>query len=60
MSEITKTNSLDRAKSGNKKPHYGRKLEEVQQLLEQAKVSGDKFGQKVWQAVLDKLKNKPH
>lgn len=43
-----------------KKPHYGRKLEEVQQLLEQAKVSGDKFGQKVWQAVLDKLKSKPH
>lgn len=37
-----------------------RKLEEVQQLLEQAKVSGDKFQQRVWQAVLDKLKNKPH
>lgn len=34
-----------------------RKLEEVLQKLEQAKVSGDKFQIKIWSDVLKKLKN---
>ena len=34
-----------------------RKLEEVLQKLEQAKISGDKFQIKIWSDVLKKLKN---
>lgn len=38
-------------RTNNKK----RSLEEVKQKLYQAQASGDKFQQKVWKAVLDKL-----